>query len=67
MAHYTVKHSGGDHPTGDAGAEMTLAQAQAAAITVAKKVRGTTSTVTDATGAVVFTAGPYPAVTSQGT
>ncbi len=67
MAHYTIKHSKGDHPTGDAGAEMSLAQAQAAAIAVCQKVRGTTATVTDASGALVFTAGPFGAASSQGT
>ena len=68
MAHYTVQHVGGtDHPTSSAGAELSLATAQAMAIAVAKKHRGTTATVTDASGVVQFTAGPYPAVTSQGT
>lgn len=67
MAHYTIKHSKGDDPTGSGGAELTLAQAQAAANAVALKHRGTTATVTDASGAVVFTAGPFPGVSSQGT
>jgi hypothetical protein len=39
---------------------MTLAQAQAQADAVCKKVRGTTCTVKDATGAVVYTSGPFP-------
>lgn len=68
MAHYTVQHVGGtDHPTSSAGAELSLATAQGMAIAVAKKHRGTTATVTDASGVVQFTAGPFPATTSQGT
>jgi hypothetical protein len=68
MAHYTLTHSTGqDHPTSSAGAELMLATAQQMAIDTAKKHRGTTVTVKDTTGAVVFTAGPFPNVTSQGT
>jgi hypothetical protein len=67
MAHYTIQHSKNDDGTGVAGAEMTLAAAQALANDRAKKHRGTTATVVDATGAVVFTAGPFAPVTSQGT
>jgi hypothetical protein len=67
MAHYTITGSNGDHPTGTAGAEMTLAQAQALAQQYANKHRGQTFTVIAADGTTAYTAPVRPSAGSQGT
>jgi len=67
MAHYVITGSNGHDPTGSAGQELSLAQAQSLAQQYSRRHRGQTFTVINADGTTAYTAPVLPIVTSQGT